>query len=58
MKKGNKEGPEPGGGLARLRHHLRRWQARSLHEQVLRGAAYSVGSGAVSLILVWVESRF
>lgn len=31
--------------------------ARQLRNQMLRGAAYSLGSGAVSLLIVWFEAR-
>lgn len=32
-------------------------QGRIVYGQVLRGAAYSLGSGAVSLLILWFESR-
>jgi hypothetical protein len=31
--------------------------ARHLRNQMLRGAAYSLGSGAVSLLILWFEAR-
>lgn len=31
---------------------------KTVRDQVLRGVAYAVGSGAVNLIAVWIESRF
>ncbi|WP_338697925.1 hypothetical protein V2W30_18370 [Streptomyces sp. Q6] len=41
--------------------HLRKWMARhgqNVQHQFIHGAAYTLGSGAVSLIVVWVQSRF
>jgi len=32
-------------------------QGRVVYRQMLRGAAYSVGSGSVSLLILWFESR-
>ncbi|WP_405925799.1 hypothetical protein [Streptomyces sp. NBC_00035] len=32
-------------------------QGRIVYRQALRGAAYCLGSGAVSLIVVWFEAR-
>jgi hypothetical protein len=40
--------------------HLRKWQQRQgriVSGQILRGASYSLGSGAVSLIIIWFETR-
>lgn len=57
---GNKE---PGGvdrRLPRVVHYLREWprqHGRTVHDQVLRGVSYGVGSGAVSLLVVWYETR-
>ncbi|MEU5742090.1 hypothetical protein ABZ784_29365 [Streptomyces tendae] len=36
--------------------YLREWprrHGRTVHDQVIRGASYGVGSGAVSLLIVW-----
>jgi hypothetical protein len=30
---------------------------RIVYGQMLRGAAYSLGSGAVSIIILWIEAR-
>ncbi|MBX9423847.1 hypothetical protein [Streptomyces lateritius] len=41
--------------------HLRKWMAKhgqNVQNQFIHGAAYTLGSGAVSLIIVWVQSRF
>ena len=60
MQQPNKE--SPGGDrwwrrIARyLREHLPR-QGRIVSDQMLRGASYSLGSGAVSLIILWFETR-
>jgi hypothetical protein len=45
---------KPGKRPARLWRRLRTWQ---LQQQLARGLAYGVGSGAVSLLLLWVQSR-
>lgn len=47
--------------LRRAARYLREWRtrhARTVQDQVLRGMAYGVGSGAVSLIVMWVEARY
>jgi hypothetical protein len=47
--------------LQRIVRHLHEWRARharTVQDQVMRAVAYSVGSGAVSLIVVWVETRY
>lgn len=46
---------EPEGLKARVRRRMREWQIR---QQVARGLAYGVGSGAVSLLLLWAQSRY
>lgn len=59
--KSNKDGQYPDTWRARTVRYLREWPARhgrSVQDQVWRGAAYGVGSGAVSLIVVWMQSRF
>lgn len=40
--------------------HLRKWistQGRNVPSQFLRGAAYKLGSGAVSLLILWWETH-
>jgi hypothetical protein len=57
----NKNGADLNTWRARVVRYLREWPARhgrSVQDQVWRGAAYGVGSGAVSVIVVWFESRF
>jgi hypothetical protein len=44
---------EPEGRMARLWRRLRQWR---LHQHLARGMAYGVGSGAVSLLLLWAQS--
>ncbi|MEU9998161.1 hypothetical protein [Streptomyces sp. NPDC050848] len=39
----------------RKRLHLR---GHRVHHHFIRGASYSLGSGAVSLIILWTQSRF
>ncbi|MGW0188149.1 hypothetical protein ACWDV7_20590 [Streptomyces sp. NPDC003362] len=46
---------QPEGHWKRLRRRLREWR---LHQHLARGVAYGVGSGAVSLIVVWVQTRY
>jgi hypothetical protein len=46
--------------LRRIARDLRGKAARPgriLYGQMLRGAAYSIGSGAVSIIILWIEAR-
>ncbi len=46
--------------VRRLARYLRERVAgpsRTLYKQMLRGAAYSAGSGAVSLLIVWWQNR-
>ncbi|MGA5120504.1 hypothetical protein [Streptomyces pseudogriseolus] len=45
---------EPEGRMQRFRRRMREWQIR---QQVARGLAYGAGSGAVSLIMLWVQTR-
>jgi hypothetical protein len=45
---------EPEGRKARLRRRIREWQ---IQRQVARGLAYGVSHGAVSLLILWVQSR-
>ncbi|MFE1230251.1 hypothetical protein [Streptomyces sp. NPDC058745] len=66
MQQSNKNGPDddsdrPVGTRARRmvrklrkRLHLR---GHDVHHHFIRGASYSLGSGAVSLIILWVQSR-
>jgi hypothetical protein len=32
-------------------------QGRIVSDQILRGASYRLGSGAVSLLIIWFEAR-
>jgi hypothetical protein len=60
VKQSNKDRPSRDRWLRRIGRHLREWQQRRgriVSDQVLRGASYSLGSGAVSLIVLWFESR-
>lgn len=51
----NRDGDEPEGRTARFRRRIREWQIR---QHVARGLAYGVGSGAVSLLVMWVQTRY
>ncbi|MFE2644631.1 hypothetical protein ACFXDO_19000 [Streptomyces nigra] len=46
------------GQESRAARWLRRLRGWRLHQQLARGMAYSVGSSAVSLLLLWVQSRY
>lgn len=59
--KSNKFGQCPDTWRARMVRYLREWRARhgrSVQDQVWRGMGYGVGTGAVSLIVAWFQSRF
>jgi hypothetical protein len=46
---------------SRIARHLRKWRRRhghGVHAHLVRGLSYGVGSGAVSLLILWVENRF
>ena len=56
----NKDYPHGDRWLRRIARHLREWQQRQgriVSGQILRGASYSLGSGAVSLMILWFETR-
>lgn len=60
MSKASKEPKGPDRWTARAVRYLREWRARhgrTVHNQMIRGVSYGVGSGAVSLIVVWFQSR-
>ncbi|MET9759976.1 hypothetical protein ABZ016_13095 [Streptomyces sp. NPDC006372] len=43
-----------------MARHLRKWigqQGRSIPTEFLQGAAYKLGSGAVTLLILWWEAR-
>jgi hypothetical protein len=46
--------------LEAIRAHLRKWTGRgeqSVQHHFLQGAAYKLGSGAVTLLILWWEAR-
>lgn len=43
------------GRLTRLRRRISEWQLR---KYVARGMAYGAGSGTVSLLLLWMQTRY
>lgn len=45
---------EPESRTARFRRRMREWQIK---QHVARGLAYGVGSGAVSLLVLWAQTR-
>jgi hypothetical protein len=48
------------GRRTRSSHHLRKWirqQGRNVPGEFLQGAAYKLGSGAVTLLILWWETR-
>ncbi|WP_333758847.1 hypothetical protein [Streptomyces sp. ISBFB 2968] len=46
---------EPESRTARFRRRMREWQ---IHQHAARGLAYGVGSGAVSLLILWTQTRY
>lgn len=57
----NKEPGRADRWMARAVRYLREWprrHGRTVHNQVIKGVSYGVGSGAVSLIIVWWQSRY
>ena len=60
MQQPNKDDGPVDRWMARLLRYLREWpgrHGRTVHNQMIRGASYSLGSGAVSLIILWFETR-
>jgi hypothetical protein len=60
VKKTNKDLGNVDRWWVRVGHYLREWprrHGRTVHEQVIRGASYGVGSGAVSLLVVWWQNH-
>lgn len=60
MRQRNNYFPPRDSRLRRIVRHLREWRARhgrTVRDQMIRGAAYGVGSGAVSLLVLWVQTR-
>ncbi|MGW6926272.1 hypothetical protein ACWGA9_34210 [Streptomyces sp. NPDC054950] len=48
-----------GRGL-RVVRYLRKWcrrHGRIVHDQVVSGVAYGLGSGAVSVVVIWFQAR-
>lgn len=46
--------------LASTRNHLRKWAGRgehTVHHHFLQGMAYKLGSGAVTLLILWWKTR-
>ncbi|MFH9663633.1 hypothetical protein ACH4NF_35790 [Streptomyces sp. NPDC017248] len=46
--------PEQNSPLTRLRLRLLEWR---VHQHLVRGMAYGLGSGAVSLLILWARTR-
>lgn len=60
MQQPNKDDGPVDRWMARVVRYLREWpgrHGRTVHNQIIRGASYSLGSGAVSLIILWFETR-
>lgn len=60
MEQSNKERDPEDRWLARVVRYLREWpgrHGRTVHDQILHGVSYGVGSGAVSLLVLWYETR-
>ena len=60
MKHLNKEPDGSDSPVHRIRVKIRGWMTRNgrtVHDQIVRGASYGIGSGAVSLLVVWFQTR-
>jgi hypothetical protein len=60
MQQPNKDSLPRDRWVDRAVRYLREWprrHGRTVHNQMIRGASYSLGSGAVSLIIIWFETR-
>ena len=60
MKHDNKDPDRVKSPAHQIAEHLQRWVKRNghvVHDQILRGAAHQIGTGAVSLVLIWFEAR-
>lgn len=58
--KGNKDFLPRERWIARVVRYLREWPARHgrrVHDQMLSGVSYGIGSGAVSVLVLWYETR-
>ena len=53
--KGLIPGPQPESWWVRVHRRIVKWR---LHQHLARGMASALGSGAVSLILLWLRSRY
>jgi hypothetical protein len=53
--KGPVPGPQPEPWWVRIRRRIIAWR---LHQRLAQGAASALGSGAVSLVLLWLRSRY
>jgi hypothetical protein len=46
--------------IARTARYLREWPARhgrTVHDQMIRGVSSGIGTGAVSLLILWIQAR-
>lgn len=56
----NKDDDSADSPLRRIANEISRWMkrnGRTVQDQMIRGAAYSLGSGAVSVVLIWFQVR-
>lgn len=56
----NKESDPEDSPIHRIADQIRRWTKRNkriVHDQMIRGAAYSLGNGAVGIIIVWFQTH-
>jgi hypothetical protein len=54
------QGPRDRRTVRKAARYLRQWSAchgRTVHDQMIRGVSYGVGSGAISLLVIWIEAR-
>jgi hypothetical protein len=56
----NKDGVSVDRRRGRLATYLHKWarrHGRGVHTHLVRGLSYGVGSGAVSILIIWAERR-
>jgi hypothetical protein len=56
----NKHSAPGGRRRGRLATYLHKWvrrHGRGAHTHLVRGLSYGVGSGAVSILIIWAERR-
>ncbi|MFB8182655.1 hypothetical protein ACFC8N_43030 [Streptomyces sp. NPDC055966] len=60
MKHHNKESEPEDSPVHRIADQIHRWTKRNMrkvNDEMIRGAASRLGSGAVSLVIIWFQTR-